>query len=284
MTRQLVFCLMTTFLAGCAAPTGSSRPSLDDIRANKTERRTIGARAEDVAISLKIYNRMKERFGTDTIEIKSIVFNRVVTLVGSVSSREDAKVAANLAAQIENVRSVINELSVGTLRTGAEKSDDERLEAQTLNAIGSIAAFNKSLVKVTSYRRRVYLMGIVFEDEAKLATESASRVPGARSIVRAFEIVGGLTTPSAPNATTNPNTITPIPPLFPPPTNANPSPAQPITSQPVREPDRQGPELTKGAGGNDLEKRMNDTKSKCTDLGFKPQTEKFGDCVLRLSR
>lgn len=29
---------------------------------------------------------------------------------------------------------------------------------------------------------------------------------------------------------------------------------------------------------------INDAKSKCADLGFKPGTERFGDCVLRLSK
>lgn len=29
---------------------------------------------------------------------------------------------------------------------------------------------------------------------------------------------------------------------------------------------------------------INDAKSKCSNLGFKPGTEKFGDCVLRLSK
>lgn len=33
-----------------------------------------------------------------------------------------------------------------------------------------------------------------------------------------------------------------------------------------------------------FDRKLEDAKKKCTDLGFKPATEKFGQCVLRLSK
>ena len=78
-----------------------------------SDRRTTGAQAEDQAIELKAFDRLRDRFkGEKSISASVTSFNRIALLTGSVPNATVRAEAAGVISRIENVRLVINELQI----------------------------------------------------------------------------------------------------------------------------------------------------------------------------
>ena len=175
-----------------------------------TDRRTTGAQAEDQVIELKAFNRFRERFKSDKVSLTVTSFNRVALLTGVVPDDATKAEAARVLGQIDNVRSVINEVYVGPPASIRAYGSDVVLTTRVKASLLEAKDIQATVIKVLTESSIVYLMGIVTEREAARATNIASRVSGVRRVVRAFEIVtdselariqlqtGGTTNPPAP--------------------------------------------------------------------------------------
>ena len=92
-------------------------------------------------------------------------------------------------SRIDNVQTVVNELSIGLPSSITARSNDTLLTTKVkASFIDAKDLFSNSFKVVTS-QSVVYLMGRVTEREATRAAEVARGVAGVQKVVKVFEIV-----------------------------------------------------------------------------------------------
>ncbi len=153
-----------------------------------TDRRTSGSQVDDEVIELKAGTRMNEAFG-DRARVSTTSYNRMVLLTGEVPAEADKITAEQVVARIDNVQSVVNELTVGPLDTFSERTKDSFITAKVKASIIDAKDLFANSIKVVTHRGTVYLMGRVTEREATRASEIARGVSGVVKVVRVFEIL-----------------------------------------------------------------------------------------------
>jgi len=153
-----------------------------------SDRRTSGTVLEDNGIQLKASNRISDSLG-ERGHVNVTAYNRQVLLTGEVPSEQDKQLAEKIASNVENVRSVINELAVLGNSTLSQRSSDavvtSRVKANLVDAKDLFA----NAFKVTTERGTVYLMGRVTQREAKRATEVVTATSGVQKLVRILETI-----------------------------------------------------------------------------------------------
>ena len=167
-----------------------------------TDRRTSGTQLEDEAIELKASNRLSKELG-ERARVSVVSYNRLVLLTGVVSGDADRAVVGRLVSGVDNVRSIVNEVTVVSAQpTNTIASDALVTSKVKASLVDSRDIFAQS-VKVVTERGTVYLMGRVTEREANRATEIARGVSGVDKVVRVFEVISeaelaNMQTPSPP--------------------------------------------------------------------------------------
>jgi len=153
-----------------------------------TDRRTSGAQLEDEGIELRGTSRLRSNLG-ERGHINLTSYNRLVLITGEVPTEAD-KAAVELAvARVENVRSVVNELAIGSASSIGNRSNDTLLTSKVKASMVDAKDVLTNAYKVVTERSVVYLMGRVSEREAVRATDIARGVGGVTKVVRVFEIV-----------------------------------------------------------------------------------------------
>jgi osmotically-inducible protein OsmY len=174
-------------LAGCAAVVVGTAVVGTAVVA--TDRRSSGAQVDDEAIALKASNRLDQAFPDGRVSLAVTSYNRMVLLTGEAPSEADKATVEQIVARVDNVVSVVNELSVGPAATFGERSRDTLLTTQVKASIVDAKDLISNSIKVVTHRRVVYLMGRVTEREANRAAEVARGVNGVTKVVKVFEIL-----------------------------------------------------------------------------------------------
>jgi osmotically-inducible protein OsmY len=153
-----------------------------------TDRRSSGAQLDDQGIELRGGARVRE-IANDQMYVTITSYNRQVLLTGAVGSDADRRRVEEVVRRVDNVRSVVNELTVGPPSTFQERSNDAfvsgKIKASLLDAKDVFA----NSFKIVTERGTVYLMGIATRRETDRATEIARGVSGVQKVVRVVEIV-----------------------------------------------------------------------------------------------
>ena len=152
------------------------------------DRRSTGSYVDDEAIERKISWRIGDHYGRDThVDVTS--FNHVVLISGQVHDETARQDIEKIAHELENVRSVQNELTIGpALSMGAHSNDaliTSKVKARFLDA----NQFYPNHVKVVTENRVVYLMGLVKHKEGDAATEIARNTGDVSKVVKIFEYI-----------------------------------------------------------------------------------------------
>ncbi|MFN4115263.1 MAG: BON domain-containing protein [Inhella sp.] len=153
-----------------------------------TDRRTTGTQVEDKGIELKAASRIREAMGSRT-NINVQAYNRALLLSGEVRNEEDKAEAERIARAVDNVVRVHNEIQVGFLSSLTSRSNDLVLAGKIKATLIDAKTLQASAFTVVVERGEVYLMGIVTEREANLASELIRGIPKVAKVVRLFEIV-----------------------------------------------------------------------------------------------
>jgi osmotically-inducible protein OsmY len=235
----LAAALLATTLAGCApllvggAAVGTALMV--------TDRRSSGAQIDDEAIELRSTARLREAFG-DRAHINITSYNRQVLLTGEVPSEQMKQQAEQIAARVDNVKSVVNELAVMTPTTLPQRSSDALITTKIRASLVDAQDLQANAFKVVTERSTVYLMGRVTPREADRATSIARQIGGVQRVVRIFEVASaddlraaGVNLPSeaaVPRATVAPATTTPA--AVTPPPEVRPPATGGVVTTPVR--------------------------------------------------
>jgi len=154
-----------------------------------TDRRAGGSQVDDELIQMKAGGRLDEAFPDGRVRVNVTSYDRMVLLTGQVPSDADKTTVEQVVGKIDNVRSVVNELSVGPATTLGERSKDAFVTTKVKASIVDSQDLFANSIKIVTHRGVVYLMGRVTEREANHAAELARGVSGVNKVVKVFEII-----------------------------------------------------------------------------------------------
>jgi len=166
-----------------------------------TDRRSVGAQADDEAIELKISNAINSQYG-EKVHAIATSYNGIVLLSGEVPTPEIFTSIGNLAKNTDKVRLVHNELAVGPNADMSVRSNDTFITSKVKTRfVEANKEFSATHVKVVTQRGIVYLMGIVTRGEGAAAARVASTTSGVVRVVTLFEYIAA---PPPPPQTSEP--------------------------------------------------------------------------------
>ena len=188
-----------TILAGCAPLLVAGAVGGTALVA--TDRRSVGAQADDEAIELKISNAINTQYG-ESVHAIVTSYNGIVLLSGEVPTQEIWASIGNLAKTTPKVRTVHNELAVGPNADLNVRSNDTFITSKVKTRfVEANKEFSATHVKVVTQRGIVYLMGIVTRGEGAAAARIASTTSGVVRVVTLFEYIAA---PPPPPQTSEP--------------------------------------------------------------------------------
>jgi osmotically-inducible protein OsmY len=153
-----------------------------------SDRRTSGTQIDDQAIELKSVRRIADVIG-DRGHVNVTSYNKLVLLSGEVPTEADKAAVEQAVARIDNVRAIVNELTLAAPSSLSERSNDTLLTSKVKASMVDAKDVQANAYKVVTERGAVYLMGRVTEREANRAADIARGVSGVQKVVKVFDVV-----------------------------------------------------------------------------------------------
>lgn len=153
-----------------------------------TDRRTTGAQVDDQTIQLRLANELSAAFKTQPVHINVNSFDRKVLLTGEVPDEAAKARAEEIARASQNVRAVVNELAIAAPSSLSDRTADTALSGRVRAAFVNTREIAFNSIEIVTERRIVYLLGLVTENEGKIAALVASKVPGVQQVVKVFDV------------------------------------------------------------------------------------------------
>ena len=153
-----------------------------------SDRRTSGTQIDDQAIELKSVRRIADVIA-DRGHVNVTSYNRLVLITGEVPTEADKTAVEQAVMRIENVRSIVNELTLTAPSSLSARSNDTLMTSKVKASMVDAKDIQANAFKVVSERSVVYLMGRVTEREANRAADVARGVSGVQKVVKVFEVV-----------------------------------------------------------------------------------------------
>lgn len=153
-----------------------------------SDRRTSGAQLEDETIELRGSARIRDALG-ERAHVNITSYNRQVLVSGEVATERDKQMVESLLEKLENVKTVVNELTIAQPSSLSSRSNDLLLTAKVKAALVDSRDLFANSFKVVSERGTVYVMGRVTQREATSATNVIRNVNGVNKVVRLFDII-----------------------------------------------------------------------------------------------
>ncbi|WP_071873068.1 BON domain-containing protein [Atopomonas hussainii] len=191
MTHPLkhLFCLaLIVSLSGCGSLLSATRD--EPIHDNRGTR-TTGSAIDDTLIETKVTVNIDKAHPdlATASRVINISYNGVVLLIGQVPRAELKDLAARAAQNVQRVKRVQNELTVGPVIPFTARSSDSLLTTKIKTQMLADNSIPGRRIKVITENGVVYLMGLVTRQEASLATNLVQGVAGVQRIVRVFEYI-----------------------------------------------------------------------------------------------
>ncbi|HYB49871.1 MAG TPA: BON domain-containing protein [Burkholderiaceae bacterium] len=196
MRRLVLFfqCGMTVLaagaaLSGCVVAVGGAALGGAGAAVVATDRRSVGIQVEDTEIEHRINSALEKRFARQSVRIDVTSYNQKVLLAGQVPTEQDRSDAEAIAASSQNVRQVVNELTIGSLSGLSSHTADLALAGKVGGALLNASGLPAGSVKISCTDSAIYLFGRVSEKEADIASHAAARVSGVKKVVILFELL-----------------------------------------------------------------------------------------------
>lgn len=185
LSQLLLAAVVCTTLSGCF-PVIAGGVAATGIAA--ADRRTSGAYVEDESIEWKALTQINKALG-DNIHINVTSYNRNILLTGEAIDASSKNQAESIAKDIENVRTITNELQIAGASSLTSRSNDTLLTSKVKAQMIKQNQFPVNYVKVVTENSIVYLMGLVTRKEAEKAVEIARSTDGVQKVVKVLEYI-----------------------------------------------------------------------------------------------
>ncbi|RDE22664.1 BON domain-containing protein [Motiliproteus coralliicola] len=183
-----VIVLLSLFgLSGCSNLISATKE--EPINEEPTTR-TTGSFIDDELIEIKsLVNISKASEELKQSHIAVTSFNGIVLLTGQVPNENARQLTESVVGQVRKVRKIHNELSVAGPTSAIVRSNDTWLTAKIKAKMLAEENLKSTRIKVVTENGAVYLMGLVSEDQARMAVEITRNTVGVQKVVKMFEYV-----------------------------------------------------------------------------------------------
>ena len=155
------------------------------------DRRGVGTYVDDKRIYLGAYDSInKDKELALKNNVKIVVYNGVMLLVGEVRTPELKQRAERMVSGFDGTRRIVNELEIREPEGFWSRRHDNTITLRTKTALldlTSLPGFDPTRVNVTTAHSVVYLMGRVSHEEDTAVTGVAREVGGVERVVKVFE-------------------------------------------------------------------------------------------------
>lgn len=153
------------------------------------DRRTTGSIVEDQSIELRVINGLgKDKELSEQSHINVTSYDYIVLLSGETPSEAFRTRAGEIARAQKKVRRVHNELVIAAPSSMMTRSSDSLITSKVKSALFKVKAegFDPTRVKVVTENGTVFLMGLLYRQEASEVTEQARKISGVQRIVTLY--------------------------------------------------------------------------------------------------
>ena len=183
--RLLFLFFIAPYLAGCAIAAGGGSAAAGF---STLERRTTGTIIEDQAIEIKAYRAIaadKELDEQTHINITS--YNTAVLVTGESPVDEMRQKIVSIVSAVDKVKHVYNEITIAAPSSMVSRSSDVYITTKVKTKLFADKILSGLVIKVNTEKGVVYLMGIVSQEEAEIATNIARETGGVQKVVKLFQ-------------------------------------------------------------------------------------------------
>lgn len=152
------------------------------------DRRSTGTQADDETAEWRARNRLPAIW-RERGNVNFTAYNRRLLVSGEVPDERAKNEIGALAAALDGVQKVHNELRIGPVSTVGERADDVLMSSRIKARLLDQKVVSSNHVKPVSERGVVFLMGIVSDAEAQAAIDVVRTTAGVAKVVSLFEIL-----------------------------------------------------------------------------------------------
>ena len=153
-----------------------------------TDPRSTGTQVDDEILEEKVAKNLNNDAQLKTeARINVIVYNSKVLLIGQVPSYTAAETARNIAAGVEGVKEVINEIRTNEVISASQVTVDSWITSTIKSKLLLNGEVKSTEVKVITENGEVFLLGNVTQSQGDSAAEIASKVTGVQKVVKVFK-------------------------------------------------------------------------------------------------
>ena len=188
ITAKLAIVLLAFALQGCVGAVIVGGAAVAGKVA--TDPRSVGGQIDDETLELRVGDALsKDAQLKKEARVLPTAYEGRVLLVGETPTAELAKHAGQIAAGVQGVTAVYNEIRVGKPISFGTISNDTWITTKVRSQLLGSDKVKASNVKVTTENGEVFLIGKLTRAEAEAATNIARNVSGVKRVVKAFDYV-----------------------------------------------------------------------------------------------
>lgn len=183
MHKALLVITCLLLLNGCSLIAANSQDGIEE----DYSKRTLGTVVEDNTIKAKLKSKIKEdkTLADANVNIKS--FNKVILITGQVPDDASKQKISDFAQAIRHVKRIHNELEIGPNSSFGSRTNDSFLASKVSSRLLLTEGLKSSRIETVVENNKVYLMGLVSQEQADKAVNALQKVSGLAGIIKVFE-------------------------------------------------------------------------------------------------
>lgn len=155
-----------------------------------TDPRTAGRQLDDETLEEKVaYHLNKDAQLQEEARINVIAYNGKILMVGQTPNESAKETAKNIAAGVEGVSEIYNEIRTGEKIGVKQIAEDSWITTKIKSQLLLDSEVKTTEVKVITENGEAFLMGNLSETQANAAAEVARNVSGVTKVVKVISYV-----------------------------------------------------------------------------------------------
>lgn len=155
-----------------------------------TDPRSAGRQLDDETLEEKVaYHLNKDAQLQEEARINVIAYSGKILLVGQVPNNVAKEIAQSIAAGVEGVTEIYNEIRIGEKISVAQIGKDSWITAKIKSQLLINAEVKTTDVKVITENGEAFLMGNLSDTQANAAANVASKVSGVNKVIKVIHYV-----------------------------------------------------------------------------------------------
>lgn len=185
-THYLLLIGLISFLTSCTTGVSVATTGAQAVYNRHNLQNTLGDHYITMQANRKIY-RDTDLFKNTNVSIAT--FHNEVLLTGEIPELEQRNEISNIVKNIPGVKKVYNLTSLNTPSSSITRMSDAWITAKIKAKFIAEDDIDPSTIKVVTENGTVYLMGIVFPEQANTAVQVARTTEGVQEVVKIFSYI-----------------------------------------------------------------------------------------------